>query len=209
MVEIYPVFEAAVSAITLLVALLVSYRAYKGYRVAGNLNLLILAGGFALVALVFALEAVGAITSQRHAAGPGITFLFYYIVTMIEVIAYLLIMLAYLVKPKVEDMLPAVAVFLLPFTFQLFIVILLAVIVFSVWRSYRSGPTANTALVLSSFSILFILHLVNALLVFSPRVQAAGYLYYGIVQLLAFGLLYMAIGQKHESGEHKERNNIA
>ncbi len=208
MVEIYHVFEAVASAITLLVALLVSYRAYRGYRITENLNLLILAAGFALVTLVFALETVGAIAGLRHTAGAGITFLFYYTVTMVEVFAYTLIMLAYLIKPKAENLLPIIALLFIPFTFQILIAILLGVIVFSVWNSYSRRPTAGTALVLSSFSLLFILHLVSALLVFSPRIETAGYLYYSIFQLLAFGLLYMAIGPKHYGTEHKERKSI-
>ena len=89
MVEIYHVFEAVASAITLLVALLVSYRAYRGYRITENLNLLILAAGFALVTLVFALETVGAIAGLRHTAGAGITFLFYYTVTMVHLVKLL------------------------------------------------------------------------------------------------------------------------
>lgn len=209
MTIIYPAFEATVSAITLFVALLISYRAYRGHRITGNLNLLLLGAGFTLIALGFVLDIIGAIAQHQYTTRPGAEFLFNYIRTMIEVAAYLLIMLAYLARPKVEDLLPALGVILLPFTFQIFIAILLAVIVLSVWMSYSKRPTASTALVLSSFSLLFILHLVNAILIFTPRAEAAGYLYYSIFQLFAFGLLYMAIGQKHHSREQQERKNIA
>ncbi len=208
MVEVYLVFVTAVYAITALVALLVSYRAYKGYRIAGNLNLLFLSAGFALIALVFGVDTAGVLAAQRHAAAPGVVFLLTYTLTMVEVVAYLLILLAYFVKPKAEDVLPIVPIMFLPFTFQIFIAILLAVIVFSVWAGYRRRPTASTALVLSSFSLLFILHFINALLTFSPRIQTAGYLYFSLIQLLAFVLLYMAIGPRQDAREQRERRNI-
>ena len=71
MTIIYPVFEATVSAITLFVALLISYRAYRGHRITGNLNLLLLGAGFTLIALGFVLDIIGAIAQHQYTTRPG------------------------------------------------------------------------------------------------------------------------------------------
>ncbi len=206
MVDTFDMLQAVLSAITLVVAAMVSYRAFRGYKVARNLNLLLLALGFAMLCIYFLFSTLGFLGRASLAYPPSRLFDRYFGVDLIQVIAYLLVMLAYVVKPRPEDaLLPLVSVVLLAFTFELFIVILLLIVVVSVWQGYRSSPTAGTALVLASFTLLFALHALTAFLLFAPRLIAAGSVYYAVMQMLSFGLLFMAIG--HRSVREPKRGN--
>ncbi|MCL4347128.1 MAG: hypothetical protein M1117_04345 [Candidatus Thermoplasmatota archaeon] len=196
--------EALISALTLLVSLTIAYRAYRVYSIARNTNLLLLSFGFLLLAVYFIIIAVQTVVYRRYLPDGQGRFLLSYIAGMVEVSAYLVVMLAYVVRPKMEDVAVAAMTSVLLFlTFQLFILIILFVVVLSVWRSYRMSQTASTALVLSSFMLLLVLHLINALLLFSPRSFASGYIYYSVFQLLSFVLLYMAVGLGRKTPEER------
>ena len=204
------VLEVVVTVVTLFVAVVISYRAYRVYAVAKNTNLLLLCIGFTLMSVYFVLLAAEALAYRRYSPGTGGRFAIIYISSIVEVTAYLLIMLAYVIRPRMDYIAAAIsAALLLFFTFQLFILVLLLIVVISVWRSYRSNPGASTALVLSSFSMLFLLHLINGLLLFSPRVLGTGYLYYSIFQLLSFVLLYTAIGIGRTKTEERGKTQVA
>ncbi len=206
MVNAFDLLQAVLSAVTLLVAAMVSYRAFKGYGVARNVNLLLLALGFAMLCLYFLFSTIGFLGSIYASYPPNHLFTRYFVIDLIQVVAYLLVMLAYVVKPRAEDaVLPLISVVFLAFSFELFIVILLLVVVISVWSGYRSSPTAGTALVLASFTLLFLLHAVTALLLFSPRLIAAGSVYYAVMQMLSFTLLFMAIG--HRPAKENQRRS--
>lgn len=195
MVDSFDVLQAVLSAVTLIVAAMVSYRAFRGYSVAKNLNLLLLASGFLLLCIYFLFSALGSLGQASRTFPPDRILGRYFAVYFIQVLAYMLVMLAYVVKPKAEEILPATALAVLAFTFELFIVLLLLVVVVSVWSVYRRTPTASTALVLASFMILFMVHLVTALLLFAPRFLVAGTIYYSVTQMISFALLFMAIGR--------------
>jgi hypothetical protein len=204
------VLEVIITLVTLFVTAVIAYRAYRVYTVAKNTNLLLLCLGFVLISLYFVLLAVEAVVYRHYSPGTGSRFAIVYISGVVEVVAYLLIMLAYVVRPRMDYIAASLsAASLLFFTFQLFILILLLIVVISVWRSYRAGPGASTALVLSSFTILFLLHLVNELLLFSQRILGIGYLYYSVFQLLSFILLYMAIGIARTKTEERGKNPLA
>ena len=203
MVNAFYMLQAVLSLVTLVIAAMVAYRAFRGYRIAGNLNLLLLAVGFTLLCVYFLFYSIGfaglATRPPTHRA-----VIRYFMLDFLEVIAYLFVMLAYVVKPRSEETVMAVAsLALLQFSFELFILVLLLVVVISVWSSYRSKPSAPTALVLASFSLLLVLHVMSALLVFSPVLAAAGSLYYDVLQMLSFALLFMAIG--HRPGKGNQR----
>lgn len=203
MVNAFYILQALLSLVTLFVAAMVAYRAFRGYRIAGNLNLLLLAVGFALLCVYFLFYSIGFAGLAARPPAPR-TVLRYFTLDFLEVIAYLFVMLAYVVKPRSEEIATAVAALaLLQFSFELFILVLLLVVVISVWSSYRSKPSAPTALVLASFSLLLVLHIMSALLLFSPALAAAGSLYYDVMQMLSFALLFMAIG--HRPGKGNQR----
>ncbi len=204
MVDAFGLIQAALSVVTLVVAALVAYRAFRAYGVAKNLNLLLLGLGFSLLCVFFFFTALGFLGHASRTYPPNSLLGRYYFVSYLEVIAYLLVMLAYVIRPKsIEGTVPLVAVTAVALTFELFIVALLLVVVISVWSVYRSTPTASTALVLASFSLLFLLHAITALLLFAPRLMASGSAYYEVMQMLAFALLYMAIG--HHQGKNRQR----
>lgn len=196
MVNSYDVIQALLSAVTLLVAAMVAYRAFRGYRVARNLNLLLLALGFGLLSVYFLLTTLGDLGQAVRTYPPDRLLGRYFLIAFIQIVAYFLVMLAYVIKPRSEEVvLPVLAVALVAVTFELFILLLLLVVMISVWAVYRSTPTASTALVLASFTLLFALHATTALLLFSPRLLAAGSVYYAVMQMLSFALLFMAIGR--------------
>jgi len=188
--------QSAVAALTFIVAVLITVRGFAGYRLSKNSNLLLLSTGFLFLCLYFIMFAVANVFMPGSLYSFPRRFTLSFLIEFLQVVAYLFIMLAYVVKPRSEEIaLAMISPFVLvSFTFELFILLLLGVILVSVWSAFSAKATAGTALVLSSFLLLFLLHLVRAILLFSPRSLAAGELYYTIMQLLAFFLLFMAIG---------------
>ena len=201
MVNSFDVLQALLSLVTVVVAAMVSYRAFRGYRIAKNMNLLLLAAGFALLSVYFLFAALGDLGQATRPYPPSRLIGRYLAVAFLQVAAYFLVMLAYVVKPRAEEViLGAAAGIILALTFEIFIILLLIVVVVSVWSVYRSNPTASTALVLASFILLFLTHAVTALLLFSPLLITAGSVYYAVMQMFSFALLFMAIGH-HSRGD--------
>lgn len=194
MLHILQIAEAIMSAATLLLALSIAVRALKGYRITGNANLLFLGAGFTLLVLYYLLSALSFLKILPVMYPFKREFLLDSVMYVVQLAAYLFIMLAYIVIPRVEEASIILAGFLLSFfILNALIVLLIAVTAVTVMLQYRRRPTASTALVFSSFSLLLLIHLVGLLLILIPRLYGVSIFYTVTFEFLSFGLLFLAL----------------
>jgi|GEM_PF-6290255 hypothetical protein len=202
MFQTLQITEAILSGTTFIIAFLVAYRALKGYRIAFNINLLFLGAGFILLGIFFLLSSLSFLGVIPRGYPYQHRYLYDASLYLIQFAAYLLIMLAYVIQPRFEETAVLIGTVLLSyFLLNAVIVILLAITAGSVMIEYRRRQTASTALVLSSFALLFIIHLLDLFLIFIPHILILSTIYTVTFELLSFTLLFIAIERPATKGE--------
>ncbi|MEM3851609.1 MAG: hypothetical protein QXP70_01255 [Methanomassiliicoccales archaeon] len=204
------VAESVLMLIAFVFALMISYRAIKGYSITRNANLALIGTGFILIALYLLISSISFLhllprpyPFERH-------FLYNAILEGLQFIAYFLIMIAYLVPPRAEVSATILSLFLLTFLgFDFATVAVLAVTAISVYVWYRENETASTALVLASFALLFLIHLLDLFLAVVPHLFIITLLYTTVFEVFSFALLFMAMESYPSRNKPRGKQSVA